>query len=216
MLDNENMSEYFHRPVWRGGSFFEQYFGAQDPQEMFAFAHESAEALLARVRDQKQHDIVEALVSYMDIHGVDDIASLWGQADSISLPGLLWRMYLVRGAICENPDESRLWFERGLSVCDTSAPVIVGIDQPVSAERIVRFANEMLRGVFAGDIADAVYRASSFCHISSLGCANFFHDAPEHESALRAKWQTRSERFARLAQELEACERMWRMRFSAT
>src|SRR6188472_2369939 len=87
-------SRDFHKPVKRPAELFDRIFAAEDPAEVSRVAHSTAHALLARVRQDPDGEIVERLVAFTDINGIDDIAELWSRSPAKSLPGALWRLYL--------------------------------------------------------------------------------------------------------------------------
>lgn len=54
--------------------------------------------------------IVERVLTLVDREGVDVIAELWSKADPDSLPGVLWRLYLLRSWMRKQRDTiARLW-----------------------------------------------------------------------------------------------------------
>ncbi len=89
------MSEEFHKPVRRPSETFDRLFAAEDPAEVSRQAHSTAQALLSRVRDEPDGGVVERLVAFTTEHGIDDIAELWSRSPARSLPGALWRLYLL-------------------------------------------------------------------------------------------------------------------------
>src|SRR5215218_1757955 len=98
------MADDFHKPALFGGVEFESYKGGEDPAAIIRVAHQSAHALLSRARESDDPEVVERLVSYTDEHGIDALAELWARSSPHSLPGALWRIYLVRVLIHQDPD----------------------------------------------------------------------------------------------------------------
>ena len=70
--------------------------GGADPAEINEMCHASAAALLDRVHHTQDAELVERVLTLVDREGVDVIAELWSHADPDSLPGILWRLYLLR------------------------------------------------------------------------------------------------------------------------
>jgi len=122
----------FHRPTQFSGSEFEAFQGGDDPATMNRVAHESASALVARVKHDPSPEILDRLVTFTDQHGIDAVAELWARASPHSLPGALWRIYLVRAVIRQNPVEVTQLFERGVEVATTIDPVVAGAPSPSS------------------------------------------------------------------------------------
>ena len=89
-------SREFHKPVRRPAEVFDRRFAAEDPAEVSRVAHSTAQALLARGRADPTGEVVDRLVSFTAEHGIDDLAELWSRSPSRSLPGALWRLYLLQ------------------------------------------------------------------------------------------------------------------------
>src|SRR5690606_41513969 len=83
----EPMTDGFHKPTLFSGAMFESLVGGEDPAQISRIAHETASALLGRVRAQPDTEVVERLVAYTDENGIDAIAELWSRASPHSLPG---------------------------------------------------------------------------------------------------------------------------------
>src|SRR3954471_11074180 len=101
------------RPVKFAGHQFASFQGGEDPAAISRVAHETANALLARVRAQPDPEVVERLISFADENGIDAIAELWSRATARSLPGTLWRLYLLRSMIRADAAAGSLYFQRG-------------------------------------------------------------------------------------------------------
>ena len=70
--------------------------GGADPAQINEMSHASAAALLDRVHHTQDAALVERVLTLVDREGVDVIAELWSHAEPDSLPGILWRLYLLR------------------------------------------------------------------------------------------------------------------------
>lgn len=203
----------FHRPTRFPPGMFEAYQGGDDPAQLSRIAHDTAAALLARVRANPDPEIVERLVSYADQHGIDTIAELWAQASPKSLPGSLWRLYLLRTLIRQDPVGISLAFQRGTEVSRTIDQVVAGAAIPTGPDEVRDLADTILHGVFAGDFAVALERAAAFCRVTSAGFTDLADDAdasdavhPDRPAALT----TRALRLTELGDELASCARLWR------
>jgi hypothetical protein len=204
------MAEEFHKPTLFSGSKFQSLPGAQDPAETSRIAHETAHALLARVRADPTDEIVDRLVAYTDENGVDAIAELWSKSSARSLPGALWRIYLLRVLIRQNPEETALLFQRGADVAVTIDPVVAGAPLPAGVDEIVTLADRILRGLFVGDFADALERAAAFCRLMNAGCTSVADDLDATEPLRSTELTRRALRFSELAAELASAARLWR------
>ena len=200
----------FHKPTMFSGAKFDSMIGGDDPANISRVAHETAQAILARVRDAPDAAVVERLVAFTDEHGIDAIAELWSSASPRSLPGALWRIYLLRALIRQDPDGSSYLYTRGAELTPTIDPVVAGATTPTGPAEIIRLADEILRGLFAGDFAVALERASAFCRVTATGATHVADDAeltnPDRASALTRQ----ALRLSATAVELTACARSWR------
>ena len=204
------MTNEFHKPTLFSGAKFDSMIGGDDPATISRIAHETAGALLARVRDAPDAAIVDRLVAFTDEHGIDAIAELWSRASPRSLPGALWRIYLLRALIHQDPDGSSYLYTRGAEITATIDHVVAGAPIPTGPAEITRLADEILRGLFAGDFAVALERASAFCRVTATGSTHVADDAeltdPDRASDLTRK----ALRLSATALELTACARAWR------
>ena len=204
------MAEDFHKPTQFSGSKFESFQGGDDPASISRVAHETAQALLARVRSDPDPAIVERLIAYTDEHGIDTVAELWSRATPRSLPGALWRIYLVRLLIRQDPDGTSFLYQRGVDVAVTIDPVVAGASIPTGPAEIMVVADEILRGVFTGDFAVALDRAAAFCRVTATGCTSVADDLDATEPARSSELTTRALRFSTTAQDFASCARLWR------
>jgi hypothetical protein len=203
-------SRDFHRPAQFAGHEFEAFQGGDDPAVMHRVAHESASALLARVRQDPTPEILDRLVAFTDSNGIDALAELWAGATPHSLPGALWRIYLARAVIRANPDDITYLFERGVSLLSTIDPVVVGAPAPATPEEIVELADVILRGVFDGDFGLALERGAAFCRIAAAGSTSVADDIDVIEPERSGEFTRRALRFSELATDLSACAGLWR------
>jgi hypothetical protein len=204
------MTDEFHKPTKFSGSMFESMQGGDDPAQISRVAHETAQALLSRVRENPEDSVVERLVAFTDEHGIDAVAELWARANPRSLPGALWRIYLLRTLVRQDPTGTSFLYQRGSEMATSIDPVVAGAPNPTGPDEIMVLADQILRGLFRGDFAIALDRAAAFCRVTALGATSVADDvdgtAPERASELT----TRALRLSTTAAELVACARLWR------
>jgi hypothetical protein len=200
----------FNKPALFGGSEFEAFRGGEDPAAVLRSAHDSARMLLARARDTDDPAVVDRLVTYTDDHGIDALAELWARSSPHSLPGALWRIYLVRVLIRQDPDGVALLFQRGTEVLSTIDPVVAGAPLPAGPQEVSELADRILRGVFEGDFAIALERAAAFCRVTAAGAVSVANDQDAASPARASDLTTRAQRLAITAEELAGCARMSR------
>jgi hypothetical protein len=200
----------FHRPVRMPAEHFDFVKGGEDPAVIVRTAHETAQALVSRVRADPDPEVVGRLVAFAEREGIDAVAELWSRAAPHSLPGALWRLYLLREMVQRDADQVTLAFARGAERLRSIDPVIAGAPSPAGPEELRALADEILRGVFEGDLALALDRAAAFCRVTADGALDLADDADPTEP-LRAEALTRrAARLARLADELSVSARLER------
>lgn len=207
------MAADFHRPTRFPPGMFEGFLGAEDPAHLSRVAHDTAAALLSRVRSDPDPAVVARLVSYTDEHGIDAIAELWSQASAKSLPGALWRVYLLRALIRQDPLGVSLGFQRGTEVSHTIDQVVAGAPIPAGPTEVQELADQILRGLFGGDFAVALERAAAFARVVAAGFASLADDADASDTAhpdRSGRLTQRALRLTQLADEFASCARLWR------
>lgn len=207
----DGVSEKFHKPTQFSGSRFEEFEGGADPAHISRVAHETAQALLSRVRGNPDPAVIERLVAFTDEQGIDAIAELWAQSSARSLPGALWRVYLMRTLIRQNPDVISFLFQRGTEIMATIDDVVAGAPTPAGAAEIVELADQILRGLFEGDFAIALDRAAAFCRLAASGATSVADDIEGTEPERSTALTTQALRLIETAADLAACSSLWRM-----
>jgi hypothetical protein len=200
----------FHKPVRRPAELFDRLFSASDPAEVSRVAHSTAQALLSRVRENPSADVVGRLVDFTDQHGIDDIAELWSRSPARSLPGALWRLYLLQLMIHDDPQTAALLYERGRVEIDSVDPVVAGAPAPAGPDELVALIDTILRGLFQGDFAVALERAASFCRVQATGATHLADDYEATESDRASALTTRALRLSTYATDLSSCASLWR------
>jgi hypothetical protein len=204
------MSDEFHKPTQYSGDKFDEYEGGEDPAQIMRVAHDTARALLHRARETQDPEVIERLVAYTDEHGIDALAELWARSSPRSLPGALWRIYLLRLLIRQDATGTAYLFQRGTDVLESADTIIAGAVAPTGPEEITQLADQILRGAFRGDFAIALDRASSFCRICAAGASSIADDSDALNPDRATELTTRALRFTTTAEELTAAARLQR------
>ncbi|GAB3602613.1 hypothetical protein GCM10027411_08290 [Microbacterium aureliae] len=173
-------------------------------------AHSTAHALLSRVRAAPENDVVERLVSFTDLHGIDDIAELWSRSPARSLPGALWRLYLLQLMIHDDPRTAALLYERGRAELASADDLVAGAPTPAGPDELVSLVDAILRGLFDGDFAVALERAAAFCRVQASGSTHVADDYEATEPERASAFTTRALRLSDYAADLAACAALWR------
>lgn len=200
----------FHRPVRMPAEHFDFVKGGEDPAVIVRSAHETARALVSRVRANPDPEVVSRLVSFAEREGIDAVAELWSRAAAVSLPGALWRLYLLREMVRRDPDLVSLAFNRGAERLRSIDPVIAGAPTPAGPEEIMALADEILRGVFEGDLGLALDRAAAFARVTADGSLDLADDADATEPERAEVLTKRAARLSSLAEELSVSARLQR------
>ncbi|KAB1643077.1 DNA-directed RNA polymerase subunit beta [Gulosibacter chungangensis] len=202
--------EKFDRPVNMPIHAFDNFIGGEDPAHASRLARNTAQALLHRVREADDPDVIERTVGYARHNGLADLAELWSNANPHSLAGSLWRLYLVHEAIAQDPESSSYIYRRGVSVDTSIHHIVAGAVEPTGPLEIRSLTETIFRGAFSGDFEDALDRAAAFCSVMSLGCASIAADHEHSEPERASRATKRSARYLGFAKDLAASARLWR------
>lgn len=204
------MPEQFHRPVRRPPVAFDNIVGEADPAEQSRVAHATASALLERARSDESGVVTERLLAFASEHGIDEIAELWSHAPARSLPGALWRLYLLQIAIRSDASLTALLYERGRVELHTADAAIAGAPAPADPGELVDLVDAILRGVFRGDFSVALERAAAYCRVQASGATHTADDYEPTEPQRASDLTRRALRLSTYADDLSASAGAWR------
>ncbi len=204
------MSDQFHKPTQYSGDKFDEFEGGQDPAQILRLAHDTAHALVRRARESDDPAVLERLLAYTSEHGLDAVAELWARSSAKSLPGALWRIYLMRTLVAQDAEGTSYLFQRGTEVLASIDTAVAGAVLPTGPDEIMELSDQILRGLFRGDFATALDRAAAFCRVTAAGCTSVADDAELTNPDRATELTTRALRFAHTADEFTACARLHR------
>ncbi|MGF3056888.1 DNA-directed RNA polymerase subunit beta [Microbacterium sp. YY-01] len=204
------MPARFPRPIRRPADAFDRLVGSADAAEAARVAHVTAAALLRRVRADESGEAVDRMLQYTREHGIDDIAEMWSHAASRSLPGALWRLYLLRLAIHSDPALAALLHERGTWALTTIDAAVAGAPVPAGPSELIALIDTILRGAFVGDFAGALERAAAFCRVQASGATHVADDYEATESQRATALTRRALRLDLYGDDLAAAASLWR------
>lgn len=187
------------RPSFLEPAALEALGEAADPVAALHAAHESAAALLRTGRAAQDPAVTARLIALTDEVGLDTLAEVWSLRPARSLPGALWRLYLLREWVATDPDLAAREYAAGVRFTEPNHAV-AGVDPPGPAE-VRKVADEILRGAFDGDFAIALERAAAFCQVVASGRA----DVTDGRKAVLT-----ASRLQEMALDLSASARIWR------
>lgn len=206
MTDNPHRPR---RPALFTSAQFETQAGSLDPADVAEVAHQSAAALVGEGRTNQDPEVRRRLVALVDEIGLSTIAELWSQRPPVSLPGVLWRLYVLREWVQRDPAGAAADYSAGLPVAHVSH-AIAGSAEPPNPEALQELADSILTGMFAGDVAVALERASAFCRVISAGRAHRADTSDAHDDMLATAQTHSASALLTTASDLERSAAAWR------
>ncbi|WP_298752466.1 hypothetical protein [uncultured Serinicoccus sp.] len=205
-MSGEEPRRRFHRPTLRPPDRLEDASEQVDPLEVAEAAHRSAELVVGRGRAESAQDseLASRLVGLVGEVGLATVAQLWSDRPARSLPGALWRIYLLHEWVLRQPEEVGRRFVAGSGHTEVYH-AIAGVAEPPDPDALRRLTEQILGGVFTGDLAIALERASAFCHVMAVGLADPGDDDIPSDQV------TRAARLRDTADDLAACAGLWRL-----
>lgn len=147
------------RPAMLDAARAETIIGDEDPASLAAVAHTAAWALMGIGDDSFTDEDVARLRDTVRTRGIDTIAHVWSRSPEFTLPGALWRVYLLHEWYHRDP---LLVAER--YVDGSRAPIIQGLEAPVelrSLSLIMEEVDSLLRGDLTDDDLEYVLGEAS-------------------------------------------------------
>jgi hypothetical protein len=197
------------RPAYLSTSAFDAIAGGYDPAAEAEAAHTTAAAIVDAGRGAGDPEITARLVALVDDHGLSTLADLWADRPARSLPGALWRLYVLREGVRRDPVGSARDYAEGQATAEV-AHVVAGVADPTGPQQVSELADSVLTGVFSGDLAVALERAGAFCRVSSTGRAHRAGQLEESDELAAAALTRSASALLTTAEDLEAAARLWR------
>lgn len=168
-----------HRPLSRGGEFFDDVVGGQDPALVTEAADRAAHVLVRGARGSDDPEVADRVLHLAESEGIEAIAEVWAGAPADSLAGCLWRLFVLRSWVHADPISVARDYEAGLRLAPV-ARVVAGVADPPGPEQLQAMVDQVLRGIVASDFADVLFRAAGFARVVAAGRAALPERAPEH------------------------------------
>ena len=178
----------FRRPASLSPQRQEAIEGGVDPALKNQAAHESAAALLRETRENARPEVVERVLKLVEREGLEDLAALWSGAEPASLPGALWRLYVLHTWVQRDTDEVRRLFELGQSTAP-GLTYLVGFSDPPTIDSMRVTLDAILSGAFTGDLSVALSRAAAVAMLAAYGSAHAA-DSPASRTELARSFGT--------------------------
>ncbi|MBM6545243.1 hypothetical protein JNO54_03695 [Janibacter sp. YIM B02568] len=168
------------------------------PAEAAEAAHAAAALVVSAGRADTDPELAARLVGLVDEVGLDTLAELWSDRPARSLPGALWRLYLVREWVRRQPAEASREYGAGMLVAPVEH-VVAGVAEPPGPDDVLAMIDAVLGGAFRGDLDVALERCAAFCLVVATGRAH--DDSADVELAAA---------LSTTAADLAACAALWR------
>lgn len=177
-----------------------------DPADLVEAAHQSAALVVSAGRD---HESTEQFVALVDEVGLSTLAELWSQRPARSLPGVLWRLYVIREWIRRDPHRASREYAAGIRHAEAQHAV-AGSAEPPGPTEVGLVSDEILRGVYGGDFDVALDRAAAFCHVVASGRAELADDADRDDPEAGTRQTEQAAAMQSMARDLAISARLWR------
>lgn len=201
----------FHRPIPVPPESLDATNAGPDQHEVAEMAHRTAAVLVGRGRASDDPALRERLVELPRTVGLGTLAEVWSQRPARSLPGALWRLYVLHEWVQRAPDLVARAFTAGATRAEVYR-VISGVVEPPRPEDLRVLTQQILTGVYEGDLDVALERAAAFCHVTATGLAVLSEEDPEatgQPEGAAAEQLRRAARLQATATDLQACARLW-------
>lgn len=192
----------YRRPAPLDDALAEEIVGDPGPYVTSEVAHTTAQALVDGGRTgSADRELVQRLVTLVETEGLVTVADLWSHAPAVSLPGALWRLYVMREWSRRDPHQVVRAYRAGMANAEVSS-AIAGVVEPPGPDDVMTTADQILTGIFAGDLDVALSRAGAFLRVAATGLAELSDDG-DHTRLTRAanllRTSTELERAGQLA-----------------
>ncbi len=168
------------RPAMLDPEDADQLWGDSDPALASEAAHSTANAVVYgpshHAEDEPQAQRIGRII---DAEGLDEIARLWSRSPAVTLPGALWRLYLLRAWLERDPETITMRFREGSAASAPAAVQEPGAETDGPADREALVApqpaelDERLAQLFTGtsetDVADILEQSAAFLRVLSQG-----------------------------------------------
>jgi len=206
----------FHKPVPVSPDSIDANAPAPDQLEVAEMAHRSAAILVERGRSNEDPEVRARLIDLPRTVGLATLAEVWSQRPARTLPGALWRLYVLHEWVQRSPELVARAFSAGAAHAEVYR-VISGVVEPPQPDDLHELTHQILNGVFEGDLDVALERAAAFCHVTATGLAvlhgeGTYPRAPADtpgEQAHRSEELRRAARLQDTGADLQACARLW-------
>ena len=195
MSSHDSSAPRFRRPASMNPSVAASIPGEPDPATSMDLAHDSARALLDGVFHSSDPEVVRRVVALAADDGLTELAALWSAAPASTLPGALWRLYVLHTWVQRSGDEVARRYRAGYRTVP-GLRYLTGFAEPPEVTQVQETMDDILRGAFTGDLGLALRRAGAVATLLAHGTAHLADEDPGEERTRQA------ERLLRTGEEL--------------
>lgn len=160
------------RPAILDNKDAELIWGDSDPALTSEAAHSTANAVLYGPSHLAEDEgLARRVGAIIDAEGLDEIAGLWHRSPATTLPGALWRLYLLRAWLSRDPETITMRFRAGAT---NPPPADDAAAEPTAAPQPAQL-DERLDTLFAGTgevaLAEILEQSAAFLRVLAAGAA---------------------------------------------
>lgn len=207
--DSAGARRPFRRPAMLDPVAADQLPGGHDPALREEVAHTTARALVHGGRATDDAGVTARILALVDTEGLDAVAALWADAAPVTLPGALWRLFVLREWVRRDDRTVGLRYRLGVERTPV-AEVVAGAAGPTPGD-MRALADAVLSGVFDGDLAVALERASAFCRILATGAAVDADSVEPSDPSRGTRLTFGAASLVATADDLDAAAQRWRL-----
>ena len=183
--------------------------GDADPALRSEVAHTTANAIVHQGRAAEDPEVVRRLVRLVEAEGLDTVAGMWADSPPTTLPGALWRLYMLREWVRRDPRTISERYRMGVARAEVH-DAVAGVASPPGPTEVSQVVDAVLSGVFSADLAVALERAAAFCRVLSTGAALDADFVEDRDADLARRMTRGASGLVRTAEELEVAAALWR------
>lgn len=184
--------------------------GDVDPALRAEVAHMTADVIVRQGRASEDPEVVDRLVRLVEAEGLDTVAALWSDSPATTLPGALWRLYMLREWVCRDPRTVAERYRSGVVRAEVH-DAVAGVASHPGPTDVARVVDAVLSGVYTADLAVALERAAAFCRVLATGAALDADDVEDSDGDLAVHITRGASGLVRTAEELEGAAALWRV-----
>lgn len=194
------------RPAMLTPAKAESIVGDENPATSSGLAHSSAWALMGVGDEDFDREATLRLRALVRDRGVDQVAHLWSHSPEFTLPGALWRLYLLLE-----------WYEREPGLVDeryvdgAHADIVPGLEHPLNLPELTDVMADVAR-LLTGELTDddleeVIWNASNAMRVLAAGFGGGGSWITDPNDPLAYPVSTRAEALLKTAEELSVSAR---------